>query len=438
MAVDYTKVFTVLGSYVDKVRDYYGYVATYGTDRTAIEGILSAQSLVRLENELTEEYEDFKGAISEQIDVLIDRCSTVLTDETLIGANFSFGTSPSLDIVFPALIHDMATNDKNVVASVSGVGSITYDTVNSTVGVLTIGTKLDGVTPPMAGALAIPDYAGLTTQLTPDSETITFTCIQDSESGGTRGAEIFEITGTGPSSTPYSPDGESIGSLGSIQVSDLGNSSGLVNGSFDIWDATGPTGWTIDAGTIEVDFDEHSEVVYGTDSSFRTIQANGSFSISQVLNKDAFTRLKAYWFGAWAAKDTDVESDQAIDVDISDDNGTITGFTLTPTTTSWEHTATQFVIPAEIVGDLVLTISAALPDTNDAVVIDKVTITECEYHAGLAFAIFSGPDKFLTGDKISVPISNNVAGKFQSFFRKAYKVQLPTDATPTISDALVT
>lgn len=437
MAVDYTKVFTVIGSNIDKANDYYAYVSVFTSDQAALETILSAQSLVRLEGDLVDDYVGLKNDVSSWTSIFIGRVSTVLTDETLIGANFSFGASPSLNEVFPLLIADMVSGDKNVTANTATVGSVTKVCTNTPVGTLLLGTKLDGVTPPMEGAIAIPSYAGVVSQLTPTSETLTFTCIADSEGTTERGSEVFEITGTGAGSDGFSPDGENIGNLGNITCIDNLASTYLSNASFDNW--TDPDfddwenvgdGYTYTRGTT---------VVYGTGSSFKTNQADGELHLIQAIANTLFVRRKSYWLSVWAAKDTDVASDQTVTISVRDDTAYFASMSVNPTSTAWTNYKMQFVIPTEVTGDVIVEISTGiLSIANDALLLDNMVIVPCDYYAGISIAVSSGPEKFLIGDQLKVTISNDNAGKFQTFFRKAFKIQLPTDATPTISDSLVT
>ena len=436
MAVDYTKVFTVIGKYVDKVIDYYGQIATYTSDKSAIESMLATESLVRLGDGLTDMYDGFKQETSSNIEELISRISDVLTDETLIGANFSFGQAPSLEAAFEALLHDMSLNDKNVTANVATVGSVTYVTTNSLVGKLISGTTLDGVTPPLAGAQPILDYYTKTSQLTPTSETLTFRCIADSESGNVaQGSEVFEITGTGGASSGYSPEGENSGNLGTTTVIDNSNTI-LSNGSFDSWTAGEPDSWTNtgDAGT----YVEGTVNIYGDFSSLKTVQADGELFLAQTMSANLFERRRAYFLSLWAAKDTDVGTDETITVLLADGAGTFNSMTVNPSTTAWTNYKLQFVPPIEITGDVTISIATGVLDVaNDPVLIDNVVIAPCEYFEGAAFAITAGPEKFLLNDQLIVGVSNTDAGKFQTYFRKAHKIQLSTDATPTISDSLV-
>lgn len=444
MAVDYTKVFTVWGKYADKVNDYYAYIATHTSDQTAVESALSSQSLVRMADDLQETFDRFKGDVSQWCSSLNSRIENVLLDESLVVSQFAIGSSPSLTQLWPVLIHDMVVNDINVTASVATIGAVSYDTTNSSVGILATGSLLDGVNPPIAGAVAVLDYAGLTTQMTPTSETLVFECIQDSETGTQRGGELFQVAGTGTGSDPFSPNGENSGTLGTIQAADVYTSRYATNLSFDSWTADEPDSWTIDAGTGGTDFEAAGagNTLYEVGDALVTIQSNSSFLISQQLSSTTFERRRAYFVSCWARKSTDVASDQTLYLVVRHYPGgsptTLKSVTVNPSTTTWTHYSGQFVMPAEIGDqlDLVL-LSLGNAPANDPVIVDQIVITPCSYYAGAAFMVTGGPEKWLVGDKATLTLSNNNAGVFQTHARKAFRVQLPVDGTPTISDSLV-
>lgn len=437
MALDYIQTFSIVGSYLDKINDYFMYYATLDDDKGDIDFLFAGENLVRLGDGLTEDYNDFKSEVSGWISTLISRISAVLTDEELIGQNFSFGQTATLDLVWPALIHDMNENSESVDESTSTVGVIEYDTQNTEIGVLVTGTTLDGVTPPMAGAPIIREYAGLTTQLTPDDEILTLTCTSDSETGATRGSETFQITGTLAGSDPFSPGGENVGQLGSIQAADNAGNQYLSNGGFDSWTDGLPDNWS--GGTAGECFEESTTVVYGSGSSLKTLQEDDTLALLQTLSGSLLVRKKAYFLSVWAAKDTDVATDQSLSLLIGDDGGAFASLNFAPTTTNWENFTTQFLVPDEIEGDIKLYLQSTtdLSSSNDPVIVDNIVIVPCDYFSGVALAVFSGPDKFLIGDQIRVPLSNDSDGKFQAFFRKAYKVQLPTSGSATIPETLI-
>jgi hypothetical protein len=363
MAVDYTKVFTVLGKYVDKLIDYYAYIATHNTDRDAIEATLSAQSVIHLNEGLVDVYEGFKTDVSGWEEELITLMTQVLTDQELIGSQFALGAQASLEQVFPVLLRDMFTTDKNVVASVAAVGAITdVYRANSLSGKVVIGTKLDGVTPPMVDAISIPQYAGLTTQLTPTAETMTFTCIDDSEHGTVRGSERFQITGTDAVSGPYSPTEENIGDLGTITVADNDAVNWGSNLSFDSWSGTpeSPVSWEVTVGVAGTAFEKGnsiSETLYGEGNSLKAAGAAEDFSIVQVLNEESFTRLKTYWLSFWCRKVTDASTDPEFTVTMYHGVGTLLQVTGIPTGVTWTNFSGQFLIPDEIVDDLAIEVA---------------------------------------------------------------------------------
>ena len=437
MAVDYTKIFTVIGSYVDKVNDYYAYISIFTSDQSSIEAILSAQSLVRLEADLVSEYDGFKNDVSGWVGLLINRVAAVLTDQALIGANFNFGSAPSLDIVWPALIADMNDNDKNVVANTATIGSRSYTTAN-VAGKMLLTTQLDGVTPPMAGAPAQVEYVGKTSQLTPTSESVAVVCISDSDHGATRGSEVFEIRGTGPEDSGFGVTGENIGIAGTITCTEATTPQYVSNYSLDEWDGTGPVGWSVDSGVLDTDFERGATTVpSGAGSSIRYLQTDTPVNISITVAKELVVRNKTYFFGIWVAKDTDIAGDQPISLRFSNTLSAASA-TVTPTSTSWDLLYATFVVPAQLGSDITLEIKSTNAAANDPIFIDQVVFAPVEYFSGVGMGISSGPEKFLEGDQVTFTISNDNNGKFQTFFRKAFKIQLPTDATPTISDSLVT
>jgi hypothetical protein len=439
MAVDYTKFFTIIGSYIDKVNDYSTLYDTFTEDKADIDNLLAGEDLVRLGDGLTSSYSSFSQNVASWLNTLVNRVSTIITDDELIGQNFSFGSLPALNTALPAIIADMTDNGVSVDNSTATIDTIEYDTHNTLVGYLFVGDVLDGVTAPISGAMAVPEYSGLTTQMTPDSETLTFTCISDSETGGIQGSESFSITGTQAGSGPFSPGGENVGQIGNITVCDAVASQYIANSSFDFWTLGDPDSWTLTDGAAGVDFDESANVLYGTGSSLLTIQVNGGLDIRQTLDSNRFIRNKAYFLSGFARKVLTAEGDQTILLKVSDDSGTIGSVTLQPTgSTVWQFFANQIIIPVQIDGDLVISLySASLASGNDAIEIDNISLVPCEYISGVALAIFGGEEKFLKGDTITLPLSNDSDGKFQAFFRKAYKVQLPTSGSPTISESLI-
>lgn len=443
MSVDYTKVFTIIGNPIARNNDYFAFLSTFDTDQTATESLLDAQNEVRLVDGLEDVYSSLRDDVVGWTSLFIDRVAGVLTDYELVTSQFTFGNTPGVQEVLKRLIKDMNDETKLFVPSVSTVGSITKDTTNTTAGELVIKTKLDGVSPPLDGAIANPEYFGLTTQLVPDAETITLTCVSDSENGAQRGSERFEITGIGPKSSPYSILGEHIGNAGQIVVADNGVSSFLSNASFDDWSGSPetPTGWTFadEADAVSpTDFTKNSGLtVSGTGYALELIGHDKSFDMIMPLPASTFQRLGSYIVSVWARKKTDAGTDMSLTLSVSS-SSSLGDLTINPSTTDWRLFSMQILVPIEIGDEFFLEISGSLVTGNDNLLLDQIVITPVTYLAGVGIAVFGGPEKFLIGDSFTFDLSNGNEGVFQTFFRKAFAVQLPTDASETIDDALVT
>jgi len=98
-----------------------------------------------------------------------------------------------------------------------------------------------------------------------------------------------------------------------------------------------------------------------------------------------------------------------------------------------------FNAPWEIPSDfeLVLKITGTLTDSA-IVYVDGLALGPVVYHGGVGLAVIAGDEAFLQGDQFSFALSNDGAGTFQEYFRKAHKYQLPSDlsGTETIADSL--
>lgn len=448
MATDYTVLFTVIGKHVKKLRDYYALIATLNTDRDAIVTVEVAQSATYLSDGLVAVYETMKGNVVSWVQALIARVSIVVTDPTIVLNNFPFGSIVDVQTAWAALIKEMTATDKNVVASSMTTSAVTLTATNSYTGTLILGTKLDGYNPPMSGATPNVAYSGLTSQMYPDDETITATCVQDSENGAARGAERFSVAGTGAASDPYSTTGENLGVSNGINVADSGASGFVTNSGLDTWSGSPADldSWEPINGIAGTDYrrgtgGSSGTLIANTGYAFETMQSNDPVNMIQTLNASAFQRNRAYFISVWAKRVLNSLATPAATVKVSMNNTDLITLTIAPTgSTHWTQYSGQFIVPAEVdisVHPPTISINAGNENTKDGVLIDQIVITPCTYVAGIAVAIFGGTDKFLNGDKMSFRLQNDSAGKFQSFARKAYKIQLPTDGTPTISDGLV-
>ena len=99
---------------------------------------------------------------------------------------------------------------------------------------------------------------------------------------------------------------------------------------------------------------------------------------------------------------------------------------------------TLFLIaPAPIPVPMELTISIAGLNVGGVVYATAPTMASTTYFGGLGCNVAAGLVPWQRGDRLAWTVANDGAGKFQDFWRRHYKTQLPSSASPTISDALV-
>jgi len=450
MAVDYTKVFTLIGNTVARLNAYFAYLTTFDTDQTNTENLYSAQSVVRLVDGLDSDvYESLRSDIVGWVSKLISRTDLVLLDSELVTNNFQLGTSPGITTILPAIVEDMVLGTKHVKPSVATVGSVTKTTsaYSAYCGNLMVGTLLDGVTPAVEGGISFAANAGFTTQMTPDAETLKFVCTSSAQDGATVGSETFDVTGIGPASSAYSVAGEHVGSAGTLVVADNNSVTYGTNLDFSAWadSSLPPDGWTDSFGVDPVNQSYVQTIVaaenLGTPGyAIKTVEAVKTMQIRTELVTESLIERRGYFLSVMVKKLNGAKTNPTVNITITNgDASTIASLNVTATSTIlWTHGYLQFIAPQKVVGPVALYVNVSCNTTISAMAIDNIVIAPCTYIAGVGFAIVRGEQDFVAGDKFQINLSNNNAGKFQTFFRKAYKAQLPTNASPSISDSLVT
>jgi hypothetical protein len=94
-------------------------------------------------------------------------------------------------------------------------------------------------------------------------------------------------------------------------------------------------------------------------------------------------------------------------------------------------------MPANIPSDLKLSITLTPALTNaKTVLIDHMQFGPVDYHGGVHASVVDGVGETTKNDRYTFTVANDDAGVFQTFFRKGMKIQLPSHASPSISDSL--
>jgi len=432
MAINYTDLATAVGEFVKKIDAYDAWQSTL--DTYYAEHVTAFSSLeLDLIDGLEDAYDTFQSNLSRFITLeLISYASGVLTDETMLTDELGLGDNTGLAAVLPALRRAMIADAEDFLKSAVTIGSPAYDVANTGSLKLITTAYLDGYNAPARYAVADITYSGELSQLAQDSQTLTLTCTQDSESGSaTRGTERFNVTG-GATSGPYAKTDEGLGGSNQINVMNSAGTALVPNGTFDSWTTAGPSSWTLESGVLDTDFEEDTAALRET--SGLKILTSATVELTQTISENSLTRYRGYALVVMVKKSgttgivfvnllEGAAPQAAVEVDMS------------TAAAGWNVVSDIFQVPAQIDEDW--TIQVITGGTfNGTPTVDDVMIVPLTYVGGVGLVLLNVDEKIIVEDEVSFTLSNDNAGKFQTFFRKAYGVQMPTDAAPTIADSL--
>lgn len=373
----------------------------------------------------------------------------ILADRTSVLNQLSV-TSAGLGDVLPALVRQMITDVASVQKITTTVGAVAAAAGNTGNGTVLLTKKLDGATQPMLGAVSLPQYAGLDSELA-TNETMTFDCVQDSGRDGlTEGAESFSWLGKIADQTfGYLGDGSGRGPRMTV-----GNGTALeTDGELENWGGTGnntPTSWTAIGSTV---FGTHvfreSTTIYRGTYSAKIVNSGAVATIGiQQSMTNAGLRGKKIYCVSVRMRSSAVPAAGTFEVKFSG-----TGYTpgagesisvLAASFPGAVWTLYNFfaVMPSTPPSDLALLVQvSATLSAGTNVFVDTIHINEVQYHGGIGAVVVAGSTPFVVGDRFTSAISESAetVGVFNRFFRRKYKTQLPSSAgAPTIVDALAT
>lgn len=445
MAINYTNLFTMLGKLVKGVNNVKTYYGELDTDVGAVQTAYSTYSQFALLQRIPDTWRNFKEGVYGWIGQINGQAFSLLTDRELILKELPIGSGSSIQDVMPLLMANMIANSQHVTKSVVTLGSVTTTSTGASVGEAFVDAVLDGFTAPGAGMSASKNYNGVTSQLSED-DTVSLICTSDSESGGaTEGLETFQWTGlpTNPGLYHYL----SFGTGSNTTIQPLNAFNYIANGEFESFSSNTPASWTIVSGTVGTHILKETSVVQRGSSSLKLAGdgAQATISISQAPVISQLIPLKRYMVAAWV-RGTSATAAGTLTIQFEGTGYTAGGTekismdsTALSAATSWTLKKFYINLPLEIPDDfkLVVKVTGTLT-TGKSVYIDGLCLGPVTYVNGVNVAIVAGKDKFLKGDKFTFTISNDDAGVFQTWFRKATGYQIPTDNSPAISDALAT
>lgn len=440
MAVNYTNLFEDVGEFLERITKFRTYTDTdLPAELGEIQTELSGNGRYDVLSNVPQLFDGFKDTILSWIDSMVNKITERLTHRDTILTQLQLTQSNSdIQAVLRELIFDMLDNSQTVNTSTATNGAFSYASGNVGNGKVVLCTVLDGVTNPGSGFQAHPRYRGLTSQLG-CTETVYLECVGDSEVDGlTEGQELFQIIGDPAYSSPYDWRGEGSGPGPTFSAAAV--TSLMSNGDLETWSNGGtavPDNWVVDTGTFNTNILRESTTKYRGTYGLKFI---GNGTNDRILEQDVSTTLKpgksyiiGFQFYGHASHSTGTFRLRLMGTGIG-----ATDFNLTPsslTTASWAFYSTIWTLPWTLPSDLVLQIACLAADQTYYV--DDVFIIEPVWHDGLGYAVFPGSTPWLRNDRISHTKAAG-SGVFQNFFRKVYRVQLPSSGTPSIADSLAT
>jgi len=412
----------------------------YGTISVGLNPEILTDGLGTLFNSVKDTQVGTINVVAGQIDRILN--DPVLVREELIGLSQSAG----FEEVLEELIADMIAESETVLRSTVTLGSVTANAGNSGNGTVLVDKVLDGFSAPHPGWAANLDYEDLDSEIS-RSETMTLTCTQDEDSDGIpQGEEVFVWEGQQIQVDAF--DWRTEGSGTNVSVPSLASYSIIANGNFEAFDSNVPESWDLDsgvAGTNVVQEGTGADVYRGSYAlRFDGDGATATIKISQTLPANSLTPGRRYCLAAMV-KGTAATGAGTLTIQFESPSGEYTAggteqivmnAAALSAQTTYGLEYFYFTIPAKVPADMELVIKVTGTLTNaKSVWVDSLCFGPVLYGNGVNVVVIPGSDQFTRRDRFSFTVTNNYLGKFQTFFGKRYRVQLPSSATPTVKDA---
>lgn len=360
-------------------------------------------------------------------------------------------TNAGLTTVLPLLRAQALVDGQTFKKCTTALGSLTPGAGNRGNGTVLLTRLLDGVTPPLLNGSANAAYAGLLSELCVPSETMTFTCGTDSVSGSaTEGSELFSWQG-GQKYLPF--DWHAEGSGAGPRLICAGNPTLIANASFEQWegsDGNTPSGWTIDGGTPGVNIFHETGIVARGSSSLKIVGdgSTGTIGIHQAIVPGMLTPLRMLACSI-RFRSSSVPAAGRFQVYLSGTGYTpgaserinLAAASFPTAAFSSATTLLSFfvILPQVIPSDVALHVAVTNTLSNAvSLYLDSLTLDGVNYHGGFGAQVVPGTVPFQVGDTFTVVVSNDQAGTAQDFFRRWYRIQMPsaTSGSETVSDTL--
>jgi hypothetical protein len=413
--------------------------------------------------------EGLKGTFDSLKQALLDfrkgvslNCDKRMLDPVRVINQLGLSTTTNINEVLEALHRQMLLDGKTIqknTVTIAGLtaGYATPAAANVGTSVIYTTKKLDGYSQPGSYFPANMQYAGLDSEMSAKAETMSVVCTSDSQGGVSRteGGEGFRIYGNPqnpPDATPTPYAGAGVeGSGSSVDDFILGPASGTLVSvpGFDVW-TSDPTpnltgGWTIEAthGVLGTHVLKETVNVYRGDAALQIAgdSALTDIVVYQTMPVGRLRPLRRYVVSCRVKADAAVASG-TFGVEF---NGT--GYAVGGTEkislatgaipTVWTLKQFEIQLPAVIPADFRIVVKATGTLTaGRKIYVDDVFVQPVNYFGGVGVVMIPGSVRSVKGDRYTFTVANDRAGKFQSYWARYYKRQLPSSGAPNISELL--
>jgi len=448
-SAQYTTLFEVIGEYVERINDFEAIVTALEADRVELntellDKITNDSYPIETYSDNTIVFDSYKYQVVSWIAQLVGKISRLLSDRTIVLDNFV--TTSGWEGTYLELYRDMkehADGQRDILPSTVTLGSPSYVLTNSDAFSVATGKVLDGYQAAINGGLAHKYQDGVDSQLAPTADTMRITCVKDSDyaSNVSEGNELFEWGGNTGSAGYTSGDVGSGAGPSMYPLTRYGSNYGLSNLDFETWSSTSAPGTWVDSDHPPT---RSSDAYKGTYAlGLVGTPAGATFELTQAISSNSLHQYRRYCLACY------VKGQSTISAGVLEIKFTGTGYTASSSEKiSMDATALAaqtaygveffFINMPTVIPDdfkLSITITPALTNAK-TVLIDHMQFGPVFYHGGVHANVIDGSAKTLFNDRATFTVANDDAGKFQTMFRKGFRMQLPSDASPFIADSL--
>lgn len=437
MALNYTKIFGDLLAFVTESSSYNSIAAT--TLAGDLTTVLTQLGTVWAPAEgLAATYHGFQQNVASWRQTLAGYAARRLLDRDTVLNELALPAGTGLAAVLEALNRQLRVDSKTVNACATAVGSVSAAAGNAGNGSAWPTLVLDGYSPPGSNMAASTLYQGSTSELVV-GETHSLVCVTDQGNGAQAGGEYFQWSGAPFLGTwHWGAEGSGLGPL--VQVA---NADSTIRGKdFETFSSNVPDGFTLTTGTAGTHCAQDVATPFrGSGALKLTGTGTASVLLEQSVSPSLVNARRRYHFGCAVKKFSGTPaSSEKLRVKFSG-----TGYSPASAETleidgddwpaSWTLYNAHLNVPSVVPSDLKLRIELVNVASGSAVLVDSFTFCPVTYFGGLGVAVVAGAANWVRGDRLTFATTNDAAGNYQSFFRRAFGVQLPSAGTGNISPA---